>query len=121
MMGILFVCILASVTDVDTVKCQDGTKIRLWAVNGVEAGEPGYREARLYLKGLLPVGTELICEYKGDNGGRVVALCNKRGLDLGEAVVSSGYASACPAFSDRYVKFERPDRPAPASFCIPKE
>lgn len=121
MTGLLFACLVIATVDGDSFRCEGGLSVRAWGINSVERGEPGYREARLHLQGLI-LRKLLLCEGKGVSHDRIVARCRREedGLDLGEAQVRAGHASDCPRFSGGlYGSVEPPGR-ARAAFCEPK-
>lgn len=99
----LFSCSVASITDGDTLRCQDGTRVRL---SGVAARErhgscsPGHpcpnasaEDATAMLESLA-AGEVLTCRPVGSTYGRVAAFCsNSAGVDLSCAMVESGTAA----------------------------
>jgi micrococcal nuclease len=95
----IFFCAVSSVTDGDTWKCQDGTKVRLWGVNAAELKQPDGKAAREWLKGAIS-GRVLACAPKGESFDRVVARCiiDGRG-DVGALVVDAGQGTDCPRYS----------------------
>lgn len=103
MMVALLLCAVATVHDGDTLRCTDGTRIR---IAGIDAPElegcqgrtgricvPGNGQAsRRYLEQLAARQT-LRCRPNGTSYQRVTAFCvNERGIDLSCAMVASGYA-----------------------------
>lgn len=94
---------VATVTDGDTIEIH-GTAIRL---SGFDAPERGrtcgatnvYQRASLALSDY--VGSQTVhCAPDGtETHGRTVAICTVRGVDLGEHMVSQGWARDWPRFS----------------------
>jgi micrococcal nuclease len=107
-------CLVASVTDGDTLRCQDGNRLRLAAIDSPEL--PGHCRpgrhcapgdpyaARANLRRLAPEGSTIryrvvdasFCE-KGfqatDRYGRFVVIAwNSDGVDLGQVQRRGGYA-----------------------------
>lgn len=95
-----FSCVVAYVNDGDTLRCQDGTRIRLHAVAARESDEscsPGHpcpaasaaaatRELRR-----LTSGRTIICEPTGRSGNRITAICSTpAGVEVNCAMVRSG-------------------------------
>ena len=95
-----FVCPVASVTDGDTLRCADGTRVRLHAVAARESDEtcsPGHpcpdasaASAFAKLKELAS-GQTLQCRATGTSYNRVTAICdNETGVEINCAMVRSG-------------------------------
>lgn len=95
-----FSCVVAYVNDGDTLRCQDGTRIRLHAVAARESDEscsPGHpcpaasgaaatRELRR-----LTSGRTITCEPTGRSGNRITAICSTpAGVEVNCAMVRSG-------------------------------
>lgn len=93
-------CPVASITDGDTLRCRDGTRIRLHAVAARETDEtcsPGHpcpeatstaatRELRR-----LAAGRTLQCEPTGRSYDRITAICwTPQGIEINCAMVRSG-------------------------------
>lgn len=97
----IFLCAVASITDGDTLRCADGTRIRLAAIDTAEmpgACQPGRQcvpgdphAARRQLQSLA-AGRTLRCERTGTSYNRVAAFCSARGVDLSCAMLRSGHA-----------------------------
>ena len=97
----LFLCATPSITDGDTVRCADGTRVRLAAVDAPEIANcrkgrtcaPGDgQEARRVLAQLVG-GRTLYCRQTGMSYNRVVAWCRTQGgEDLSCAMWRGGYA-----------------------------
>ena len=115
----VFACEPVKVLDGDTLDCRGGPRVRLWAVQAPERGEPGWREAKQTLA-LLVEGIPLTCEPMGKSRGRTVALC--RGIvadtlpmiDIGDVMVRAGLAAACPRYGARYIGADTGRVPRPA-------
>jgi endonuclease YncB( thermonuclease family) len=97
----LFLCLVASVTDGDTLRCSNGTRVRIAGIDSPEM--PGhcsrYRQctpgdpfaARNSLTSLAQ-GKALQCRAVGKSYNRVLAHCSFNGQSIGCAQVSSGHA-----------------------------
>ncbi len=103
----LFLCTVASVHDGDTFRCQDGTRIRLHAIDTPEM--PGTcRKGRKCVPGnpyrakaaleRLALRKTLRCEKTGTSYKRVTAYCSVGGVDLSCAMVRGGYAVRVPKY-----------------------
>lgn len=97
----VFLCPVASIHDGDTLACEDGTRIRLQAIDTPEMpgacrkgrtcapGDPyAARDALRKLAG----GKTLRCERTGTSYNRVTAWCSVGGLDLSCAMYEGGWA-----------------------------
>lgn len=106
---ILFLCAVAAIADGDTLRCDDGRRVRLAAIEAPESrclsragrwyrcpGEAG-EQGRRTLERLIG-GRGLDCEAVGASYGRTVAWCSAGGLDLSCAMVAAGAARAVPRF-----------------------
>lgn len=92
-----------------------GARIRLFGIDAVEKMQTCERggiswacgiEAQKALSGLV-AGRDVHCTQQDrDDYGRVVAICRAGNIDLGEAMVRMGYATALPRFSQAYVATE---------------
>jgi endonuclease YncB( thermonuclease family) len=100
--GPTFSCSVASVTDGDTLRCADGTRVRLHAVAAREKDEtcsPGHpcpaasgAAATAQLASLVS-GQTLRCSKIGTSYNRVTAICrNESGTEVNCAMVRSGAA-----------------------------
>lgn len=110
-MSLIFVCLVASAVDGDTIRCQNlrdeaNGRVRLARIDAPERGEVGYDEATAALATLIE-GREVTCELvdadprragfqERDRFGRPVARCNAGGRDLGESQVARGMAQIWP-------------------------
>src|SRR4028119_1713249 len=89
--ALFFACAVLSVTDGDTFRCRDGTRVRLAAIDAPELhgcrsgrkcapGDPVASRASLTR---LAAGRTLRCERTGVSYGRVTAWCKMHGrIDL---------------------------------------
>lgn len=104
-----FLCDVSSITDGDTLRCSDGTRIRLHAVAARESDEtckPGHpcpsasaASATAQLSQLAS-GQTLQCEQTGTSYGRVTAVCwNQQNTELNCAMVNSGTTLIWPKFN----------------------
>lgn len=97
-----FVCDVSSITDGDTLRCRDGTRIRLHAISARETDEtcspghpcPGASAAAATAElTRLAAGRQLNCERVGRSYNRVTAICaDESGLEINCAMVRSGTA-----------------------------
>ena len=100
-----FYCTVRRVTDGDTFRCTDGTKIRLSSIDTPEMpgscrpgrncapGDPYAAKAALQA---LIAGQTVTCEPVGKSYDRVAAWCSIDGQDLSCAMVRAGYAIRLP-------------------------
>lgn len=107
-----FSCQVASITDGDTLRCADGTRVRLHAVAAREKDEscsPGHpcpassgAAATAKLTELVG-GQSLQCHPTGPSYGRVTAICNdSAGVEINCAMVESGTALVWPKFNRQH-------------------
>jgi len=86
------ICLSPVAYDGDTVRCGiSPARVRLFAIEAPEVNplQPGALEAKAATQGLSVGG--LMCEPKGANFSRLVALCyNSRGQDIGRLLMDSG-------------------------------
>lgn len=113
-------CLVVSVTDGDGLRCADGTRIRLAAINARELhGAPCPRDrpcppmagpaARAYLDRLVG-GRTIRCRQVGVSYRRVVADCTVAGRNVSCAMVKAGAAASWESYARRYRM-----RPCPAT------
>lgn len=106
-----FQCQVASITDGDTLRCQDGTRIRLHAVAARESDEtcsvghpcPSASAASATAK-LRELASEqtLQCEQTGTSYNRVTAICrNQSNVEINCAMVRSGTTLIWPKFNEQ--------------------
>jgi len=109
--GDRFFCQVASVTDGDTLRCADGTRVRLHAVAARESDEscsPGHpcpsasgAAATVTLRELAG-GQGLQCMRTGTSYNRVTAICsNEAGVEINCAMVQSGTAVIWARYNSR--------------------
>lgn len=100
-----FSCTVRYVTDGDTFRCSDGTRVRLSSIDTPEmpgSCRPGRdcapgnpHAARAALERLIG-GRTVQCEPVGMSYNRVAAWCSSNGIDLSCAMVRSGHAIRLP-------------------------
>jgi endonuclease YncB( thermonuclease family) len=78
------------------------TRIRLWGINTPERGEPGYDEAKEFLKNLTANATLDCLAMYYDRWKRTVASCKIDGQDVGRIMVLSGMAIDYKKYSDGF-------------------
>jgi endonuclease YncB( thermonuclease family) len=110
--GSTFPCAVAYVTDGDTFRCSNGTRIRLSSIDTPEmpgSCRPGRQcaqgdpyAAKAALQRLIG-GRTVQCEPVGMTYNRVAAWCHVNGVDLSCAMVRSGHAIRLP-------QYDRPGR-----------
>ena len=104
-----FTCQVSSVTDGDTLRCGDGTRVRLHAIAARERDEtcsPGHpcpdasaASATAKLEELAG-GETLACRSTGTSYDRVTAICNNAsGVEINCAMVRSGTAVVWERFN----------------------
>lgn len=104
-----FTCQVSSITDGDTLRCANGTRIRLHAVAARESDEtcrPGHpcpdasgASATAKLSELAS-GQTLTCQQTGTSYERVTAICrNEARVEINCAMVKSGTAVIWPRFN----------------------
>lgn len=95
-----FLCTVVSVHDGDTLRCRDGTRVRLEAIDAPEVGEcPRYRScapgdalASRRALSVMVMGRTIRCTATGRSYGRVLAWCQANGTDVSCAMVRGGFA-----------------------------
>ena len=94
----LLICLAPVAIDGDTVKCGDGTSLRIWGVNAPEKKQPGSVAATESLA-VLTVGG-LVCQPKGASFSRIVAQCfNGAGKDVARVQLERGHGKEVCGFS----------------------
>lgn len=106
-----FLCRVSSITDGDTLRCVDGTRIRLHAVAARESDEtckvghpcPSASGASATSKLTeLASGQTLQCEQTGTSYNRVTAVCwNEANTEINCAMVQSGTTVIWPKFNQQ--------------------
>ncbi|WP_323809948.1 thermonuclease family protein [Sphingobium baderi] len=106
-----FTCNVSSITDGDTLRCADGTKIRLHAVAARESDEtckvghpcPSASGASATAKLTeFASGQTLQCEQTGTSYNRVTAVCwNEANTEINCAMVQSGTTVIWPKFNQQ--------------------
>jgi endonuclease YncB( thermonuclease family) len=106
-----FTCNVSSITDGDTLRCADGTRIRLHAVAARESDEtckvghpcPSASAASATAKLTeFASGQTLQCEQTGTSYNRVTAVCwNEANTEINCAMIQSGTAVIWPKFNDQ--------------------
>jgi endonuclease YncB( thermonuclease family) len=96
-----FNCVVSRVTDGDTFRCSDGTRVRLSSIDTPEMpgscrpgrncapGDPFAAKAELQR---LIAGKTVQCEPVGTSYNRIAAWCSVDGIDLSCAMYRGGYA-----------------------------
>lgn len=108
MTGVMFACAVLSITDGDTLRCRDGTRVRLAGIDAPEL--PGHcRQGRQCVTGdaaasrralaQLASGRSLTCRSVGTSYDRIVAFCQSNGVDLSCAQIRRGFA--VPRYASR--------------------
>lgn len=85
----ILICLAPVAYDGDTVRCGTSpTRIRLFAIQAPERGEPGAEEAKAALQATVNGG--LICSPPSASYNRIVGLCsNYLGKDVGRALLDA--------------------------------
>ncbi len=107
----LFTCTVASVTDGDTFRCGDGTRVRLQAIDAPEMNgcpkdrvcAPGNAQRSKEALTRLVLNKTLRCEPTGKSYSRVTAWCRLAGADVSCAMYRGNWAV-------RLAQFDRPRR-----------
>jgi endonuclease YncB( thermonuclease family) len=99
MIPALFLCAVAAITDGDTLRCEDGTRVRLAGISARERNGTCLRshpcpaasaeEATAALRRIV-AGQTLRCQATGMTFGRVAAWCWSGRVDVSCAMVRSG-------------------------------
>ena len=92
------ICASPGVVDGDTLRCNDGTRIRLWGIQAPERHEPAGPASTRALARIV-TGKTLVCEAKGRSYERVVARCWIGRTDVAGEMVRQGQAVDWPRFS----------------------
>jgi endonuclease YncB( thermonuclease family) len=100
-MMLAFLCLVASVTDGDTLRCADGTRVRLAGIDAPEMPghcakwrqcTPGDPFAAKQALARVAGGKALQCEKLGASYNRVLATCRIAGFEPACYMVTHGYA-----------------------------
>lgn len=103
-----------TVIDGDTIEL-GSTRIRLYGIDAVEAGQSCTTDGRAWPCGQYATGRmksltatrPVLCEARDtDVYGRTVAQCRVDGIDIAAAMVEDGWATALPHFTTQYVALE---------------
>lgn len=95
----VFVCVSPGVTDGDTLRCRDGTRVRIWGIQAPERHESGGSAATRAMSEIVG-RADLTCQRKGTSYRRVVARCRlPSGRDVAAELVRQGHAEDWPKFS----------------------
>ncbi len=78
-------------------------EIRLYGIDAPEYGQPGGREARLWLKKNVAGKLVHVRVMNRDRYGRLVAIIINEGITLNEALVDRGLAQVYPAYCRRAI------------------
>ncbi len=108
----IFKCDVSSITDGDTLRCADGTRVRLHAVAARESdgscttGHPcpdASAGAATALLTQLAAGQTLTCRQTGTTYGRKAAICsNESGIEINCEMVRSGLTLVWPKFAAQH-------------------
>lgn len=95
-------CHVVEVHDADSIRCQDGTRLRLWGIDAPELDQPFGQEAAAEVRDVL-LGEDLECHHMGfDRYYRILARCDHAGYDVGEWIVGAGLAWCFERYSRAY-------------------
>jgi endonuclease YncB( thermonuclease family) len=97
---LIFACLVTSAFDGDTLRCADGTRVRLQAIDAPEMRKcrkgrtcaPGDPVAAKAALSRLALGKTLRCRKTGTSYSRITAWCRVDGIDLSCAMFSAGHA-----------------------------
>lgn len=105
---------VAEVIDGDSLRV-GGTEVRLFGIDAPEYGQSCFSDgspvacgimAKEALEGLIG-GAILVCAaQETDAHGRTVARCSTSGVDVGDALVAAGWATAFRRYGDDYIRTE---------------
>jgi len=103
-----FACEVAYVNDGDTLRCRDGTRVRIHAIavretdNSCSLGHPCPTASAAESKAALTrlAGSRITCVQIGTSFERVTAICrNASGVEINCAMVASGAAAVWDRFN----------------------
>lgn len=97
----VFLCANPGVIDGDTIRCEGGTRVRVWGIQAPERHEQGGSAATRAMSDIIR-RTDLRCEVKGKSYERIVALCRRTtdGRDIAAEMVRQGHAEDWPRYSN---------------------
>lgn len=97
----LLICLMPVAVDGDTIRCggnKGSATVRLFGINAVEKGQPGYEDAKYSLQTGIQGG--MVCVVKGASYNRVVATCTDfMNVDVGGEQIRKGQAKEDCRFS----------------------
>lgn len=107
-----FLCLVVSVTDADTVRCADGTRVRLAAINARESDGSCRRgmvcpimppaRAKAIVSAMV-LGKRLTCIPRGKSWSRIVSDCRfQNGRRVSCDIAATGAAAWEPTWAARY-------------------
>lgn len=101
MLEALLICLMPVAVDGDTIRCGK-TPVRLFGINAVEKGQPGYEDAKYSLQTAIQGG--MVCTVKGTSYNRIVATCTDfMNVDVGGEQIRKGQVKEDCTFSqNRY-------------------
>jgi micrococcal nuclease len=89
-------CVVASVPDGDTLRCEDGRRVRLIGIDAPERGQgPAFAPSRDRLRALTPRGATVLLEADvtpRDRYGRTLAWVWREDILVNERMVREGWA-----------------------------
>ena len=103
---------MATAIDGDTIRMQDGKRIRLWGIDAPELEQwcgdyQAGKVAKAFLEHVIDKRPVTCTVKTTDQYGRPVALCTSAdGYDMGRAMVAAGHAWAFVRYSADYAKDE---------------
>lgn len=98
----VLICLSPVALDGDTLRCGSGpATVRIFGVQAPERSTAGWIESMANLNKESMGG--LLCEPRGTNYNRIVALCrNFRGVDIGKAQLDGGFAVEWCSYSRNF-------------------
>lgn len=96
----LFVCLVASITDGDTLRCSNGVRVRLAGMDAPEIHgcprnrqcTPGDGQASKRALAQIALGKTLTCQSLGKSYNRILATCKIGSFEPACYMVTHGYA-----------------------------
>lgn len=92
------ICTNPGTVDGDTLRCQDGTRIRLWGIDAPERHDQAGPASTRALAAIVSNRT-LTCQRKGRSYERIVARCFVGRTDVAGEMVRQGQAVDWPKYS----------------------